>query len=224
MTDTGLNDVALDLVREAGEWHLLGLLLQCPTPGWRERVRELQANTADAELRRVAQDAITEASEPLYHTTLGPGGPAAPREVSYRRHLQPGQFLAQLATIYEAFAYHPVLDEPLDHVASEVGFVGYLRFKEAYAHCAQQPESAAACRDAVRRFTEDHLAYLAEPLAASLESSGIVYLAAAAKWLAARVGPAPQHAAAMEELPVLAGDCLEGCAALESTSDEEALS
>jgi hypothetical protein len=178
----------LELARQSGEWHVAGLLFQCPGSDWRRQLADLKLGLESIELRDAVSYAIEEASESLYHTTFGPGGPAAPREVSHRQHPQPGQFLAQLATIYEAFAYLPALDEPLDHVAYEVGFVGYLRLKEAYARSAGKVGEAAACCQATDHFLRNHLSFLATPLAKSLEHSEITYLMLASRWLAAQTG------------------------------------
>lgn len=184
---------ARELLREAAEWRLLGLLLACPQHDWQTQVAALAVEVDDAPLTAAAAAAREEATEGLYHTTFGPGGPAAPREVSHREYLVPGQSLAELSACYDAFAYRPATDEPPDHVAVEADFIAYLRLKEAYAVARGDEAQAAVTAAAARRFGEDHLSSIAEPLAKSLEASGIRYLSLAAAALLRRVGP-PQPA------------------------------
>jgi len=172
------------LLGEAAEWRLMALLLECPGDGWREQVAALAREVADDTLRQAARAAIEEADEGLYHTIFGPGGPASPREVSYRATLLPGPFLAELAAFYEAFSYRPAIDEPPDHVAVEAGFVGYLRLKAAYAVARGDAEQAAVTAQAAGRILSEHLATIAGPLQKSLAASDIVYLSLTASILA----------------------------------------
>lgn len=207
MTSRPLKD-QVGLLSEAAEWALIGLLFECPTGDWHERVAGLAAEVADRNLREAAEAADREADAGLHQSTFGPGGPAAIREVSYHRTVHPGPVLAELQSLYDAFAYAPALDEPPDHVAVEAGFVGYLRFKEAYARHNGLAAEAAACADAAERITADHLALVAQPLAASLAMSGIRYAAAAAQALLDRVGPPrTQSAGATATLPPAAPGC-----------------
>jgi hypothetical protein len=177
------------LLRDAAEWRLIGLLFECPGAGWQEEVARLAAEVADEGLKSAAAAAAVEAGEAMYHTTLGPGGPVAPREVSHHAGLLPGPLLGALRVSYQAFSYAPALPEAPDHVAVEAGFIAYLRLKEAYARERGDAEQAAIAADAARRIVEDHLSTLAEPLATVLENSGITYLAQAAAALLKRVGP-----------------------------------
>lgn len=177
------------LLREAAEWRLTGLLFECPSPQWREQVISLAAEVEDAELKAAADAAQQEASEGLFHSIFGPGGPAAGREISHRDWAQPGYLLAELASYYEAFAYQPATREAPDHVSVETGFIAYLRLKEAYAVANSDDEGAAITGEAARQFINEHLSMLAEPLARSLEHSGVQYLALAGRALLARVGP-----------------------------------
>jgi len=52
-------------------------------------------------------------------------------------------------------------------------------------------DQASVTADAAATFMREHLSALAEPLAATLDASGIAYLAEAARALANRVGPPP---------------------------------
>ena len=179
------------LLREAAEWHLIGLLFQCPDNEWQRQIAAVAAEVGDPLLKKAAQLAPQEATGGLYHTTFGPGGPASAREVSHRDAVQPGQFLAELRAFYEAFAYRPKLSEPPDHVSIEVGFIGYLRLKEAYAKSSGAIEEAAISADAAKVFVEDHIATIADPLAKAIEPSGLRYLSLAARALRQRTGPSP---------------------------------
>jgi nitrate reductase assembly molybdenum cofactor insertion protein NarJ len=183
------------LLAEAAEWRLIALLFERPRDGWQAEVASLAAEVQDPTLKEAAA-ASAEATEGLYHTTLGPGGPASPREVTYRKTAVSGHFLAELCAFYAAFAYQPVLDEPPDHVAVQAGFVGYLRLKEAFARACGSEDQATIAADAASRFVGEHLAVMAQRLAASLERSGISYLTLAGAALLSRTGAGRSEAAA----------------------------
>ncbi|MBI4886625.1 MAG: molecular chaperone TorD family protein [Acidobacteria bacterium] len=185
------------LLKEAAEWRLIGRLFECPAGAWRDDLVALARDSDDAQLTSAVTHALEEASEGLYHSTFGPGGPAPPREVTYVKAIQLGYLLSELTAFYEAFSYQPVTRESPDHVSVEAGFVGYLRLKEAYAVTRGDDEQAAVTADAAATFLREHLAMLAEPLAATLDASGVVYLAEAACALATRVGPPPSAAASL---------------------------
>lgn len=212
-----MNAQALALLREAAEWRLIGMLFECPGEGWQTQVAALAEEIPDAGLKAAAASAREEAGAGLYHTTFGPGGPAAPREVSYRETLEPGHFLGELGAYYQAFAFTPATPEPHDHVAVEAGFIAYLRLKEAYAHARSDAEQAAVVGDASRRFMEDHLNTLAEPLAASLAASGISYLAQAGAALLRRVGPRRQVTRNAPPVPGVSPEDHAPCCAVEDT-------
>lgn len=188
------------LVAEAAAWRLTGLLLERPVPGWQEELAELAAEVDDAELREAVNAAAEEAGEGRYDTTFGPGGPASPREVTYRRATLTAGFLAELRAFYEAFAYQPRLDEPPDHVAVQAGFVGYLRLKEAFAQLRGDADQAALTRQAADLFVTEHLVNMAGPLGAALSGSGIRYLASAGAALVARTGM-PRELPLLDDLP-----------------------
>ncbi|MBL8187815.1 MAG: molecular chaperone TorD family protein [Acidobacteria bacterium] len=200
--------VQTQLLREAAEWRLLGLLFECPSPSWREQIETLAVEVADADLKAAVEAARREASEGLYHSIFGPGGPAPGREISYRDWAQPGYLLSELTSYYEAFAYYPdqaAIVEAPDHVSVETGFIAYLKLKEAYAEAIADDEHAAVTRDAAQQFIHEHLSAMTEPLAHSLKHSGVEYLALAGKALLARVGP-KRDQSAKNNLPILAVD------------------
>ena len=196
------------LLREAAEWRLLSLLFECPSPDWREQINELAAEVSDTDLKAAANVAREEASEGLYHSIFGPGGPAPGREISYRNWTQPGYLLSELTSYYDAFAYHPdqaAIVEAPDHVSVETGFLAYLKLKEAYAEAISDDEHAAVTREAAQQFIHEHLSTMTEPLTASLEHSGVEYLALAGKALLVRVGP-KRDQSLKQNLPVLSLD------------------
>lgn len=202
-----MNAQALKLLGLSAEWRLIALLFEPPTHDWREQVVRLAAEVNDPALKEAAAQSQEQASESLYHSTFGPGGPAAPREVSHHGRVLPGAMLGEVTGYYKAFAYDPALPEAPDHVAVEAGFVAYLRMKEAFAVERGDAEQAQVAADAARQFVADHLNAMAEPLAGSLANSGIQYLALAAAALLQRAGARRQVATLDEPQDVT---CAEG--------------
>src|SRR5690606_9780403 len=182
-----------DLLREAAEWRLISLLLECTKGDWKTEVSTLSKEVKDLELNNAAKCAQTQASEGLYHSIFGPGGPAPAREVSYRDWVQPGYLLSELTAFYDAFSYRPNLKETPDHIAVETGFVSFLKLKEAFAEERKDTENAAITAEAVRDFITAHLTKTTEKMAAILAHSQIEYLALAASALFKRVGKDPDQ-------------------------------
>jgi len=185
------------MLHSAAEWQLIARLLSCPGDGWSEEIAALAAAVHDEELTAAASAAAREASEGLYFATFGPGGPAAPREASYRETLTLGQVMAEIRGIYAAFGYEPTSLEPPDHVAVMAGFWAYLYFKQAYAQMADHTEQTAVTSAAAAHFAESHLRVVAVPLAERLVHCEVPYLEHVGRALQRRVGP-PQ------QLPVVA--------------------
>jgi nitrate reductase assembly molybdenum cofactor insertion protein NarJ len=191
-----------ELLRDAAAWRLIGMLFECPNEEWREQIQLLARGVEDADLRAAALAAREEASEGAFHSIFGPGGPAAPREVSHREWGQTGYLLAEISSYYEAFHWHTDAREAPDHVSVETNFIAYLRMKEAYAYACDDAEHAAVTAEAAERFIAEHLRNLAEPLAQSLAHSGVRYLALTSATLLQRVGRRPASAP-NHPLPVL---------------------
>jgi len=187
-----MNPEIVKLLRESAEWRLIALLLESPNRSWHAQVGRLAAVVLEPDLKSAAETAALEADETLYHTTFGPGGPAAPREVSYQKGGLPGALLGEIAGYYNAFAYTPSLSEAPDHIAVEAGFVAYLRLKEAYARQRGQAEQAQVAALAARHFLARHINRMAEPLARSLAQSGIRYLTLVSAALHKRAGSRPE--------------------------------
>lgn len=177
-----------DIIVESAEWRLISLLFDCPTGNWFEQVKSLGKQVSDKRLKRAATAAQKEASEGLFHSIFGPGGPAPGREVSYRGWVQPGYMLSELSTYYDAFSYKPMTNEVPDHVAVETGFIAYLRLKEAFALECFDAENAKITADASTAFIDDHLSKYAEQMSNILANSGIEYLSLAGEALFKRVG------------------------------------
>lgn len=177
------------LLVEAAEWRLISMLFDCPTGTWFDDVKALGGQVADKQLKRAARSAQKQASEGLFHSVFGPGGPAPGREVSYRGWVQPGYLLSELSSFYHAFSYEPKTDEVLDHIAVETGFIAYLRLKELYALECGDRENAEITAAASRTFLDDHLSKYAEKVSNLLAASQIEYLELAGRSLFQHVGP-----------------------------------
>ena len=173
-------------IAAAAEWRLIGLLLERPRCGWHEEVARLSREVHDRPLRAAAA-AARDAGEGDYLHLLGPGGLVSPRAVTYQPFADPGQLLAELATVYDAFAFRPHAEEPIDHIAVEVAFVSYLLLKEAFATARGDDEAAATTADARQGFIETHLATLAGMFVERLEHAGPSYLLPVAQLLATRL-------------------------------------
>ncbi len=191
-------------VRQAAEWRLLGLLFERPRAGWHEEIARLAREIDDPGVR-AATSAARDATEGEFLRLVGPGGAVSPREVTYRPFEDPGRILAELATVYPAFAYQPRSEEPADHLAVEVGFVGYLLLKEAYAAAGGDRKAAAIAAATRRDFVETHLAPMATPFAERLRAAGPSYLLECARVLAARVPPPRTDGAAPDPAAVPGG-------------------
>ncbi|MDV2504318.1 MAG: molecular chaperone TorD family protein [bacterium] len=168
-----------ELMAEAAAWRLMGLLMERPRPGWNEELDTLAREVVDPSLR-AAVEAARGASEGTYLGLLGPGGFISPREVAYRPKEDPGKILADLAGFYEAFAFAPQAEDPIDHIAVEAGFVAYLRMKEAYALARGDEEAAETTAESLNHFLDSHLGAFVESFVRSLEPSGVPYLIATA--------------------------------------------
>ena len=177
-----------ELLAAAAEWRLIAVLLARPRSGWREEISQLARETDEPALRSAAIEAA-HASEGAYLGVVGPGAPVSPREVAYREREDPGWVLADVSRYYDAFAFQPRTEDPLDHVAVEADFVGYLFLKEAFARAGGE-EGAAALTATVREdFLRYHLAAIAAPFAERTAALALQHLATTARALAKRVPP-----------------------------------
>ncbi len=194
---------------ESAEWRLLGLLFERPRPAWREEIAALAREVASEGLKAAAQ-AASAATEGEYLALLGPGGAVSPREVGYRGMEDPGRLLADIGAFHRAFAFHPISEDPVDHVAQEIGLVGYLSLKVAFAEHEGNPEAATTTARARDTFIAAHLGVFAHEFArrlgAAASARSVGYLALAARILATRVPQSAQAAPRAAALPILTAD------------------
>jgi nitrate reductase assembly molybdenum cofactor insertion protein NarJ len=192
---------------QAAEWRLLGLLFERPRPGWHAEVAALAVEVQDQQLRQAAH-AASAATEGEYLAWFGPGGTLSPRAVTYRSFEDPGQILADLTMWFDTFAFQPQREDPPDHLAVEVGFVGFLLLKEAYAVACGDAAGARQLRAARGRFLEAHLAALVAGVCRQRAAMGATYLGRSVDALAQRLGKRLAAAAAAAQPPRF-----DGCAA-----------
>lgn len=188
---TSVDPVLVDLLGNAASWRLLGRLFECPSPACRADVEVLSREVRDPALVDAARAAIEEATEGLYHSVFGPGGPAPPREVSYHDSLELGSVMSSLTGYYQAFGYAPAVDESPDHVAVETGFIAFLRMKQAFAAMAGDTARADTAASAADAFRVRHLAVFAGRFGSLLADAPARYLQSAGRALAERVGRRP---------------------------------
>ncbi len=196
------------LLAASAEWRLLGLLFERPRTGWHDEVAALGREIAAADLRAAA-GAVGDASEGEYLALLGPGGAVSPREVAYRGMEDPARVLADIGAFHTAFAFHPASEDPTDHLAVAVGFVGYLSLKVAYAEFEGAAEAARTTAEARATFIAAHVSRFATEVArrfeAVLGAESEHYLLQAARALVCRV-PAPAAAATPGTISILSAD------------------
>jgi nitrate reductase assembly molybdenum cofactor insertion protein NarJ len=206
----------VDLLRDAAEWHLLSLLFARPSLEWFNQIEHLAHEVHDEMVREAVAAVRPNITPALYETIFGPGGPAAPREISHRPDTISGGYLAELLGFYQAFGYQSPYHEPPDHVAVEVDFVSYMRLKEAYAVARNDLAQAKMAADSAKGFIEQHLGVIAGALAQTMQNCDVLYLKLAATALSRRVASdrsaveSPQRAwnAANFSLPIV---CDDGC-------------
>lgn len=187
-----LSQEVKDLLRESAEWRLLGLLFEYPTQLWRHSLTALLPDLSNPTLAPLAEEALRYQTEGLHIALFGPSGSVPVREVSYQGGVQSGYLVSELAAYYAAFGYTPTAEEPPDHLAIELGFLAYLKMKQALALASGDPSQASVAADAAASFRKDHLAFMAEPIAQLLPTFAPDYLTEAGALLLHRLGPAPR--------------------------------
>lgn len=112
----------------------------------------------------------------LFGHALSPDCPPYETHYGTRHVFQQTRELADISGFYRAFGVEPSDSghERADHIAVELEFMGYLAVKEAHALETGRSEEASLCRDAQKKFMEDHLGRWGEDFAARLsqKSSG----------------------------------------------------
>lgn len=213
MSAAVLPDRERALVASAAEWRLIGLLFECPRTGWIDEIAALAAECEDSQLKQAAAAAREEASEGVYHSVLGPGGPAPAREVSYHETLQLGYLMSEIGAFYDAFGYGPKTSEAVDHISVEAGFLSFLHLKRVYALESGHEQAAESAAEAARDFIDRHLRMVAEPLSAILANTGLDYLDLAAQALLRRTGKKQTLPVIGQPEMMLDPDCEIGCGA-----------
>ena len=175
------------LLQEAAEWRLISLLFECPDHPWSKHIELLKADVRDPLLRQIADAALAGASEGVFHSLFGPGGPVPPREVTYQGGNKSGHLLSGIAAYYQAFSYRPETMEADDHFSVETGFVAYLKVKEAYALNCGHADHAALASEAAQNFIQEHLAAWIGPFVGALTAAAPPYLVEAGKLIRARI-------------------------------------
>ncbi|MBI4893333.1 MAG: molecular chaperone TorD family protein [Acidobacteria bacterium] len=182
------------LLTEAAEWRLYGLLFEYPGEAWREQVRALLPDLREDGLRQLGEAALQYATPGLHIALFGPAGSVPAREVKWQGGVQFGYLMAELNAYYEAFGYAASAEEVADHYAIELGFVAYLKMKQALALSEEAELRAEVVGEAQARFLKDHIAVCAEPISKLLESYAPEYLIEAGRRILALAGPSPRSA------------------------------
>ncbi len=218
MTAPELSEEGRVAAHEAAFLRLLGLLFERPRPGRADEVRSVAGEVQDIRLQDLARMALT-IGEGDYLGVFGPGGSVSPREVAYGRFVDPGRVMADLSGFYQAFAFRPRAEDPVDHIAVEVGFAGYLTLKAAYALSIGDRERADQARRARAFFLEARLRPFAAAIRARLAGAPLPHLHGAAVLLAEWAGCAPGEPA--DARPAVMDGA--GCAALLDEADDAAM-
>ena len=82
-----------------------------------------------------------------------------PCETLYTAHhvFQQTQALSDIGGFLRAFGLEMADKERLDHISVELEFMHFLTYKEAYALTRHGPAKARLCREAQRKFMQEHL-------------------------------------------------------------------
>lgn len=107
----------------------------------------------------------------IFGHTLGDICPPYETQNGGTHIFQQAQDLGDIAGFYRAFGLE-VSDqtkERLDHISIELEFMAFLAYKEAYALASDGHEKAEICREAQRKFMNDHLGRWAPDFTRRLE-------------------------------------------------------
>jgi hypothetical protein len=114
------------------------------------------------------------------------------REVTYQGGVQFGYLMSELSAYYDAFGYAPHTEDAPDHLGIQLGFISFLKIKQALAVLDQDPERAAIAAEAGSAFIKEHVAVQAEPVLARLENFGPDFLIEAGRLILKYAGPSPR--------------------------------
>jgi TorA maturation chaperone TorD len=102
--------------------------------------------------------------------TMQQNSPAYEMEYGQGHVFMQSQSMAELAAFYQTFGAEAASGERLDHIGTELEFMYFLSYKEAYALTSSAEEGAEVCHDGQRRFMEKHLGCWAPLFLRGLES------------------------------------------------------
>ena len=143
-------------------------------------------------MRGIAEAALEHASEGLHIALFGPAGNVPVREVTHYGGVQFGYLMAELSAYYEAFGYQPQVDEADDHLAVQLGFMSFLKMKQALALIEGNSEHAQVACEAASSFLKEHLAVQAEPVLQALGNHAPDYLVQGGELILQQAGPSPR--------------------------------
>ena len=89
--------------------------------------------------------------------TMRQNYPAYEMEYGQGHIFMQSQSMAELAAFYRAFGAEAASGERLDHIGTELEFMYFLSYKEAYAMASSTEKEVEICRAGQRRFMEKHL-------------------------------------------------------------------
>ena len=151
--------IARELER-AASYRFLSLLFVPPSAEVGAELRALapSVHPALSEDAALAGERTDRSLEGLYHRVLGPSGQVPDTECAYDDNggVGRGVLIGDVAGFYAAFAYAPAAPGTADHIASELGFLGWLAMKLAYAHHAGLTEEVEITESARAAFLRDH--------------------------------------------------------------------
>lgn len=152
--------IAGDL-RRAASYRYLSLLFAPPTQEIGDELVAL-SSSVDPSLREDAEalgKSTGRSLQGLYHKVLGAAGQVPDVECGYDDNTAGGRgpLLADVAGFYRAFAFEAPAGITTDHAAAELGFMGWLAMKEAFARHEGEEEHRAITEEARHRFVKDHL-------------------------------------------------------------------
>jgi TorA maturation chaperone TorD len=155
------------LLASGAGWHLLSLLLRCPSDTSPASIDALLPELSfglQSEAAKIAKYVKDPDRENAYHRLLGSAGGISPYESDYYGYgkegmREKGAVLGDVAAFYRAFGFDPsneLLEAP-DHIAVELAFLAFLKLKEAYALMSGDHEARQICCKAEADFLDDHL-------------------------------------------------------------------
>lgn len=205
-------------IRRAQVYRFLSGAFLYPSENWLEDAPLLAAILADLEFNQAelpVQSIPLPDLQTAYRRAFGVTGSLCyETEYGLPHEFRQSQEMADLNGFYRAFGFSiggPVRERP-DHLAVELEFMYVLALKEAFAAEQAMMEQVEICRQAQRKFLQEHLSrwldWFAQSLALNAGGEGVYpalarFAAAFVKADAARMGaqPVEQRLAEVEHTP-----------------------